>query len=67
MLNAERENVEKGNVEEKVGKRRWGKAYIENTEIYDVESKRPVAGKGRKEKIDQKDINRNFYCGSTKW
>ena len=49
MLNVERENVEV-----KVGKRRRGKLYMENTEIHDIESEGPVAGKSRKEKIDRR-------------
>ena len=61
VLNAERENVE-----EKVGKRRRVKVYMENTDIHDVESKRRVAGKGRKEKIDWENVYRNFYCDCTK-
>jgi hypothetical protein len=59
MSKREMSKKKKENVEEE-------KVYIENTEIHDVESKRPVAGKGRKEKIDRLNINRNFYCDCTK-
>ena len=30
------------------------KVYMENTEIHDIESEGPVAGKSRKEKIDRR-------------
>ena len=56
VLNAERENVEKGNVEEeKVD-------MMENTEIHDIASKRPIAGKSQKEKINRENVSRNLIA-----